>query len=81
VTIQTRSGVAYVQLRRDSGVRSLRVVRMTQKEPESVEHGCIVVKMRFEVPDGAWSVTEVAVMVPADLPVIQAELEPAGPSR
>lgn len=67
-----RSGVAYVQLRQDSG-RWLRVVKTTQKPPEFVEHGCIVVKVRFDVPDAAWAVPEVTVTVPADLPVMQAD--------
>lgn len=67
-----RSGFAYVQLRKNSH-RLLRVVKATQNPPEFVEHGCIVVKVRFEVPDTAWTCPEVTVSVPHDLPVMQAD--------
>jgi hypothetical protein len=71
-----RSGFGYVQLRKEAGLR-LRVVKTTQNPPEVVEAGCIVVKVRFEAPDTAWTCPEVTVVVPVDLPVMQADPLPA----
>ena len=75
---------AYLQVRL---VRSLsyaaseaRVVKLTQKKPEQVEPGCIVVKIKLRIPTEGWDPfePEAVIDVPADLvqhPIVEVGIE------
>lgn len=66
--MKVREGSAYLQIRRHSGW-DLRPVKVTLRRPEVVEPGCIVVKIRFRVPDRAFEPfePEAVIVVPEEL--------------
>lgn len=72
MTSQPKEATAYLQVSRHPsrpwGPES-RVVKSTQKRPEIVEPGCIVVKVRLRIPAEAWEPfqPEAIIDVPAEL--------------
>lgn len=75
---------AYLQVRRwsNSWRWEARVIKATQRRPEVVEDGCIVVKVRLRIPFEAWDplAPEAVIDVPADLIQHPIEVEAADPS-
>ncbi len=63
-------GDAYLQVRQDDRYPyKLKVVKSTQRQPEVVEAGCVVVKIKLRVPRAAFSPLqpEAVVTVPESL--------------
>ncbi|GIH07472.1 hypothetical protein Rhe02_55390 [Rhizocola hellebori] len=76
-----REGVAYLQVRPHS-FHQLRVVKATQRPPEIVESGCVVVKVRLRIPDRAFAPLqpEATVTVPEELvqhPIVVEAVDPS----
>lgn len=70
------SGVGYLQIRRDPRYRAeVRVVKATQKPPEQLEPGCVLVKVRLSVPAEVFSPYETEIAVPARRVVVAGEPE------
>jgi hypothetical protein len=78
---RTREGTAYLTVRPD-GVYWLRVVKATQKRPESVPADAVVVKVKLRIPDRAFAPLqpEAVVTVPEDLVQNPVEVEAVDPS-
>lgn len=76
-----RDGVAYLQIRQHGGWE-LRPVKVTQRRPEVIEPGCIVVKIRFRVPDRVFEPfePEAVIVVPEELAQRPIEAEAVDPS-
>lgn len=77
---------AYLQVRKHPAAWrwEARVIKSTQRrpEPEHVEPGCIVVKVRLRIPFAAWGPfePEAVINVPADLIQRPIEVEAVDPS-
>ena len=66
-----REGYAYVQVRRDPHTRNgLRVIKATQRDPEVIEAGAVVIKMKIRLDDAAFNPLRPAVDV--DVPLTAA---------
>lgn len=71
--VQPAEATAYLQVelrRRSTYVASdARVVRATQRKPDQVAPGCIVVKVKLRIPVEGWDAfePEAVIDVPADL--------------
>jgi hypothetical protein len=52
-----REGHTYLQVRLTPGAQ-LRVVKATQRNPQVVDHGCVVVKIRLRIPQRAFAPLE-----------------------
>lgn len=73
---------AYLQIRgADTWRREPRVMKSTQKRPEIVEPGCVVVKVRVRIPASAFEPLqpEAVVTVPEDLVQRPVEVEAVQP--
>ena len=88
MTSKTREATAFLQIEgRDVGPgnydsgRTARVKRVTNKAPEVVEPGCIVVKVRLRIAREAWEpfAPEAVIDVPADLTRRPIEVEAVKP--
>ena len=65
-----REGDLYLQVRPDPRyVAELRAIKCTQREPDVVEPGCVVVKIRVRIPDAAFRPLqpEAVVTIPEEL--------------
>lgn len=65
-----RNGDVYLQVRKAPGYGGgLRVVKSTQRRPYSLEEGCVLVKIRLQIPDAAFKPLEpvASVVVPEQL--------------
>lgn len=49
-----REGTTYLQIRLHRGWQ-LRVIKATQREPDVVESGCVVVKIQLRIPQSAFA--------------------------
>lgn len=80
---QMRDGTAYLQVRRAPGWgASLRVVKSTQRRPEVIEPGCVVVKIVLRLPSEAFEPLspEAVVTVPTELVQRTIEVEAVDPT-
>jgi hypothetical protein len=64
-----RTATTYLQVRPSRYYSEAKVMKATQKKPEVVEPGCIVVKIALRIPREAWQpfAPEAVIDVPADL--------------
>lgn len=82
MTNYNRTGIGYLQVRPHGNYRQeLKVVKVTQKHPDIIEPGCVVIKLRVQVPDAAFGplqpeVDVVVALAHAQLPVVVETLEP-----
>jgi hypothetical protein len=76
-----RTATAYLQISRDRYPYDAKVMRSTQKKPEFVEPGCVVVKVQLRLPNVAWEpfAPEAVIDVPADLVQRPVEVEAVEP--
>lgn len=55
MTDSTRVGTGYLQVRQNPNYAAeLKVVKVTQRFPDVIEPGCVVIKLRIQVPDSAF---------------------------
>ena len=78
---QIREGSCYLQVA-PSRYSELRVVKSTQRKPDIVEPGCVVVKVQLRIPSAAFEPLrpEAIVTVPEGLVQRVVEVEAADPS-
>ena len=77
-----RTGTVFLQVRRHPNWTSeLRVVRATQKYPEVVAPGCILIKLKLQIPNAAFAPIEpvATVVVPEELVQHPIEVEAVEP--
>jgi hypothetical protein len=80
---QYAEGDAYLQIRRDNAYgRKCRVMKSTQRQPEIVEPGCVVVKVRIRIPIQAFAPLqpEAVVTIPDSLVQHAVDVEAVDPS-
>ncbi|PXY33582.1 hypothetical protein BAY59_10905 [Prauserella coralliicola] len=69
------SGTAYLQVRAGRYVSDLKVVKSTQRKPEIVEPGCVVVKIELRVPRAAFQPLKPSAIVTVPEELVQHVVE------
>lgn len=77
-----RTATAYLQISRDRYPFDAKVMKSTQRKPEFIEPGCVVVKVQLRLPNVAWEpfAPEAVIDVPVDLVQRPVEVTAEDPS-